>query len=333
MKTIIRINASLIKSSSCGRFLTLTHLGYSTKGIANDMVYGSAFHKFDEVYCITKDEKQALIAGMEYFSNAEKSGEMFYKDKKKHLNGPHLFLTMSRYLAEKKSGKDILNDYTVLTLHGKVMVEQKFSLKVYEDEQYIVLLQGTIDKLAELHKGNFICIPDWKTTSSWDVEDYFIGYKQSVQLRTYVYAVLKLAAQHPDREASKKVLQRGGVLRAFILGAFLKQPQGVEFHRSEIFKFSQRDMVHYELMLNNLVKEIVYNVRQFDTTGNLPMEEGMMNGACNAPFGGVCKYFGACSAVVGMDGDNTDRTILGILNGQMEKKEYRPLQFGGEGKI
>lgn len=332
MKQIVRVNASALKECSCGRrFLLQVYEGYTSKHLSTDIVYGSSYHKGVEVYELTQgDEKESLKLAMEYWNTV--SPGCVVKSNKSHLNETHLYLALSKYFKEAKSN-EIFTSCRTLKLGNDILVEKKFSIKIYEDDDFIVLLQGTIDRLVQMLNSGAIAIADWKTTSAHKVDDYFSGYKLSPQLRVYVWAVRKLAQMYPDREYAKLINTRPAVI-AFIYGAFLKSPTGVEFHRSPLYKFTKEDLLVFEDMMMMAVYKLVDDIRRLQATGKYPSPNGILNGSCIAPFGGLCKYFDACSSMVGLnEGTDGTRLFKGILESKLTKKPYTPLNFGGEGKI
>lgn len=331
-KIVVRIDASSLKESGCGlRFFLQTYKGYTPKGgTANDLVYGSAFHKGVETYDLTEGDKhKALQAGLEYWE-ANQEG-IFVKDNSKHLNAAHLTVALTRYFSEVNTNP-IFTDQQPLKIGESILVEQKFSIVIYEDDRIKILLQGTIDRLAEIKRTAAILIDDWKTSKAWDKDSFFEGFKCSPQLRTYVWALKRLAFMYPDGELGQLVKDKK--IYACIHAAFLKSPIGVEFGRSQLIPFSSGDMEDFEILLMGAVSSLVRDIEDHLTTGKYPLPDGILNGNCQAPYGGMCKYFSVCSSLVGTP-DNTDRVRLmtGLLNSKMDKREYRPLKFGGEGKL
>ena len=337
-KKVIRVDASSLKESACRRrFVLQVYTGLSGDKIAVDMVYGSAFHKVVETYDLTQgDETLAAKAGQDYLTIAFDSGKVLVTDKKKHLNNGHLFHASRKYFHEVKTNPIFL-DNKVLTISGDIMVEKKFSLKIYEDEEYIVLAQGTIDKLAEMLKTGVIAISDWKTTGAYDADQYFTQYIMSCQLRFYQCMVKKVAARFPEREFAQKI--NNGRMIAFVNGAFLSAPLGITFKRSRMFMYGNKDMEAFEVMFMEAVLQLVNDVRTLDKTGVYPMAYGIINGACQTPYGpaevgGLCKFHKVCSSMVGLDESvDGNRLFKSLLDTSFVKKEYRPLKFGGEGKL
>lgn len=331
-KKVIRIDASSLKESACGRKLFLISKGYTGDKLPVDIVYGSAFHKVVETYDLTKgDETISVKAGQDYLGNALDSGQILIPEKKKHLNLGHLFFSSNKYFIEAKTNP-IFTDNKPLVIADEVMVEKKFSIKVYEDDDYIVLGQGTIDKVAEMLKGNTIALADWKTTSMFDADEYFQQYIMSCQLRFYIWAMKRMASRFPDRQFAKRL--EGVRIIAFVNGAFLKSPLGVDFKRSKIFNYGPGDMISFEEMFMEEVLKLVASHRKYDSNKQYPPAQGIINQSCQGHYGYPCKYHKVCSSMVGLDGNtDSDRLFESLLQTSMKRIEYRPLTFGGEGKL
>lgn len=325
-KRIIRIDASSIKDSHCFRKIWLQVVeGYKEQGLSSDVHYGSCFHLNVEVTEQTGNIVQGVMAAQQLWS--DKVAELYVKKNKQHLTAAHLMQACKMY-GEERLCNSIFTDVEYLTNPvdpTKKLLEQKMSVPLYEDDNLLILLQGTIDGLVKLRNG-CICIADWKTTSSWDKDAYFEGYKMSPQLKTYLYGLHYYRDNYPNSPIGRLLRSSPGEIGAFIYGGFHSATKIMEFARSDIFWFTEAQMDEYTEKLNDLVDRIVAHVG-LHKDGSLPIAEGSFNGSCILYGNNRCKYFSACSAEVQMN--SSPAMVRHVLDTKYEKREYRPLEFGG----
>jgi len=321
-KKIVRIDASSIKDSSCFRRFYLTTVeGYCNRGINNDIHYGTSFHKCVEEAARNPNNKFIPIkAAMDTWN--EKESELIIKDTAKFLDLTHLTFACQRFLDQYDS---IYEGLEIITKSdNSLMIEDKFSIPLYEDNNLLILLQGTIDSIVKI-RGGCICIGDWKTTRSYNFDEYFSVYKLSPQLKTYLWALLWYKKNYPNSPISN-LLEGRGQIGCFIFGAFLSAKEIVKFKRSEIFWYGEDSMLEFEHNLLNLVSKIKDTIRQ----NILPIAEGSFNGSCVSYTGYKCKFFNACAAQTQLN--STPEIIKHVLSSSFIKREYRPLEFGGGSK-
>lgn len=325
MKKVICIDASSLKGSACGRKLFLTTVeGYTSPKLSNDLLYGTCFHRAAELLAKGSSEQEALDAALTKWD--EDIGECEVKSTAKYLNREHLGGVLFRFFLENKTN-DIFTKCPYVKVGDAVLAECKFSIPIYSDNEVDVLLQGTMDGIFKLIQG-CNALGDWKTTRARFPQEYFYGYRMSVQLRTYRWAIdwyIKHYPESPFALAFKDAVKIG----AFIYGVFLT-PDGCTFQRSQIFNFSRNDMLEFDTMLRTVVWNLVKLTKIHKETGSYPPAEGIINGSCQEVFGSVCRFYNACSSQVGL-GDSEDPRPLfeGLLNNHFVKKDYRPLEFGG----
>ena len=171
-------------------------------------------------------------------------------------------------------------------------------------------------------------IIDWKTTSSYDHEDYFLTYELSPQLKTYYYALQYYMREYPETPLGRILQDNKGKWGAYIFGVFLSSTKEVEFKRSRLFWFPEKTMIQYEFFLSKLVGEIRGHYRMAkDDPSYLPFAEGSFNGSCTSERGAKCQFFKACAASEQQGGDDT--LTWHVLRNNFIKREYNPLSFGG----
>jgi len=303
MKRIIKIDASSLKESACDlRFYNIVIAGYSSGEITNSLLYGSAVHKFIEVMFLTGGKlNEAVTAAKEIFDKPCK-----ILSTKKYLTANHLFATCISLWQDfiEKDDFEYFHD-----ANDKPAVEITFSIKIFEDEQTIIYLEGTIDKLGKIKNGCY-AVGDYKTSGAYNPEDYFEGYRLSPQLKTYVWAFKALASIEPDGPFAKIASTPIG---AFVDGIFLSPSKPSSFIRSEVTIFKEEDLFVYERLLMDTCKRIA----QWKSP---PLANGLINGACETKYG-RCRYFNVCAAP-----DNKSREY--ILQNKFTIKSYQPLLFG-----
>jgi hypothetical protein len=316
-KTIIKLDASALSQSACLlRFKRIVLDGYTEKLSFNDTQYGSAFHKFIAVmYESEGDFGKATFAAQELFARP-----CIVRNGKKHLNELHLTKTCIDYWQHFQS----TDNFEVLKSENKPLVEIDFAVKYYEDDKYIILLTGTIDKLGRFKNGCF-AIGDYKTHSLWAVTDkinksfediyiktYFKQYEISNQLRFYSFVTKLLGQENPN---SVFGLFNDHPFGVFIDGIFLSGTQSSRFARSDVFFFSENEMVSYRESLDQKISDLIFLANYQD----YKLTDGIIQGTCNeGKF--PCKFLNVCS--------NQDETIRKIvLKNEFTQKPYDPLTF------
>src|SRR6266576_2163614 len=144
-KKIIKLDASALSQSSCLlRFKRIVLEGYTDKIPYNDTQYGSAFHKFMATMQETNgDFARAIIETNELFNRP-------CNIRKKHLTELHLNKTCIDYWQHFQQ-KDTFQ--VMQSSDGKPLVETDFAIPYFENDKYVVMLQGTIDKHGKFQNG------------------------------------------------------------------------------------------------------------------------------------------------------------------------------------
>lgn len=191
--------------------------------------------------------------------------------------------------------------------------ELNFHFMFYEDEAIKVYLCGTIDRIGKIAGGCF-AIRDWKTTGSWNTEQYFRRYEMSRQLRLYILACKLMAEREPDSILGKIGATKMG---AFIDAIFLdKSPNESKVASSEMFSYSNQELQEFKEQLIDWCG-YVSNAVQFNS---FP-KQGILNGTCVQPYG-ECKFWNVCK--------NNDMVATLLLKREFTQREYNPLNFNGE---
>ena len=311
-KRIIRIDASSLKQSQCFlRFWNIVIEGYREQLVNNDIQYGTAVHKFIATMLETGNIQQA-------YKDAETcySIPMRWKPKKQFMDVKHLkqtcFYLWEQFIAIEQNFEIVQYEKEGTTLVPAV--EVGFALPYYVDDTIEVLLCGTIDQIGKIKNGNF-AVRDFKTTSSWNQQEYLDGYELDPQLIFY-----KLCLQLFSKLYPQSTLGKIGAtpLVGFIDGIFLKpDATKLECKRSKIFDIRQTLVDEMNVFLGALIYKLK---NQLLLRGPL-YRDGIGNGSCNTKFG-PCMFTQVCSS--------PDDIAKEFFLKRFLKREYNPLNFGKE---
>jgi hypothetical protein len=310
-KTLVILDASALKESACGlRLFNNVILGYRAKINYNDMEFGTAFHLFRKI--IREKGTSGLAEAMRAASTYYTTKPMLIKHNKKYLDNIYLSKTCLTYATTyAKDNFNPVNDD-----EGNPLLELTFSFPYYIDDEVEILMAGTMDEIGKFVNGTY-AICDAKTTSCWDVENYFRSYYLSPQLLFYRWVLNKYAQFYPDGVFAK--INHYDVA-CFIDGIFYNGSKtDPVFQRSEVFMFSQQQMNDFERLIEAKVSQLIQDIKlwRIDPTYR-PLREGMINGACETVYG-HCKYHFACAA-------KDDAWRDAVLNNNFVTRAYNPLQ-------
>jgi len=325
-KKILCVDASSLKSSTCGRkmFLTVAQ-GYRSRKDSNDLLYGTCFHLAAEKVAHGVQPHEALQAALDKWDADIPNCEVKYTAK--YLTREHLYQCLMKFFIELRVN-DIFTRCPCIKIGDTALAECKFSIPIYSDDTVDVLVQGTMDGIFQID-GGCPCIGDWKTTRAKDAEDYFYGYKMSTQLRMYTWAIRWYLENYPASPLTK-AFAGAPKLGAFIYGAFLDSKNIVDFRRSQVFSFSDKDMSRFDTMLKLAVVKLVEDWKKYESTGLIPPPEGIINNACQEIYGSQCTFYHACSSCVGLSSADDEQTLFdAIIKNNFKQIDYRPLEFGG----
>jgi hypothetical protein len=202
--------------------------------------------------------------------------------------------------------------FDTIMIGDKPVTEYTFSFQVYEDEDTIVNLCVTIDRIGKIKSGLY-CVGDFKTTSTRDVASYLDKYVMSAQLRFYVLACKLMAEREPESILGKIGASQMG---AFIDGIFVKPKANDNvYQRSEVFQFSANDIAEFKFDLMEKIKRLVACMR----SSYLP-KEGIINGTCQQQWG-LCKFWTVCK-------QSNPEIVQVLLKRDFVQRQYEPLKFG-----
>lgn len=306
-KLIIKLDASACKKSACDRLLYFNVIEGLSTPHANDlsMHYGKAVHLFAELYPANRDAMTTMFKVHEFFRSVQTDAS-----KKEWLTISHLTQTCMR--VKDWIDGDTNAEYYVNPVDAKPMCEVRFGIPFATYPHVDILLCGTIDKVVKMKRGASL-IGDYKTTSTFKVDDYFTQYRLDPQMMLYRYALEWFAKHTKDNILAEIGSQRLG---AFIDGIFLSKAKDTEIRRSPIMFYSDEDMADFAAQLHGAVDKIA----NWAANPNAwPAKQGMFNGSCTHLYG-QCKYFGVCSA--------PDKVASeAMIRNYFVKKTYDPLAY------
>lgn len=314
-KAILHLDASALVQSACGLRLKFILIdGLREPRPFNDTLYGSAFHTFISKMAETKGNiSEALTAAKKTFSLP-----CTIRKGKSHLTELHLMKTCLDYWehAEKTDDFEIL-----LNEDGKPCVEIYFETIVFEDDELIIALCGTMDKLGKFKNGCY-AIGDYKTHSlygavKFGIPEFFAKFALSTQTHFYLHNLYLKAKEQPDSLLGKIAQTQVGF---FIDGVFLNAKEPTVFARSDVMIPSKETLDEFTIMLDFQVEKLA---KIWHHNRSFPLKkEGLINGACvDGKY--LCKFWTICAAC-----DNIARGH--ILRQNFIKKEYLPQLHGRE---
>jgi len=355
MKLVINLDSTALGHSACIKDLYLTVIGslgenglseggYKEKQASINLVYGVAVHKFIDIAIKTKgDLILARRAALDMFNGIATEAPGKYKQwlhDEKHLNIVCIN-AWNDYILEEQNfdlvelvlpcwkckgqgyvGMDTPEFKPCPTCKGEKQflqpaTEVTFSIKYYEDDNIIVNICGTIDKIGKFKNGCF-AIGDWKTSSTWNTEEYFQQYELSRQLRMYSLALKLMAISNPD-----SILGRIGKTNVgcFIDAIFLdKEPNATKFIRSDVFVIKPHDLDAFQLTIDDQIKRLAQAIK----TGYLP-KEGIINGSCIKYQQATeknfvkCLFWDCCR--------NPDNVAEALLARNFNRVQFDPLNY------
>ena len=315
MKLRYRIDASSLVQSACLlRWKRIMMQGYCDKVPWNDTWYGSCFHRFCSVMAETKNNfGEATLAAQSMFDRP-----LQIRPNKKHLTAQHLIKTCHDFFLHF-APKD---SFELMYINDKPLVEVEFENEVYEDDEIIISLVGTIDKIGKILNGAY-CIGDYKTHSlfsvskdpkytGYEIQEFFKKFELSLQLRFYLYNLKLKAKKFPDTELARICEGNVGV---FIDGVFMSTKEPTLFKRSDVFTFKDWQLNQLEQLITQKVEQVKF----LHKNPKYSTMDGIITGACvDGRF--PCMFHKVCAC-----GDETISNIL--LTNDYNKREYNPLLF------
>jgi hypothetical protein len=196
--------------------------------------------------------------------------------------------------------------------------EVTFSIKYYEDDYIIVNLCGTIDLIGKMNGGPLVK-GDWKTSSSWDSEEYFTQYELNRQILMYSLACKLMSEMYPESVLGQ--IGSKAVQHFFINAIFLdKEPNKVKVIRSQIFPTKKEDIEKFQLTIDDKIKELSNAIK----TGYIP-KTGIITGNCIKYQNVTEKNFAKCAFWDACKSPDNIAELL--LKREFIQKPFNPLTY------
>lgn len=325
----LMVNSSLTKNAVCGRKAFFT----GVVGISNkdklEMVFGSAIHKFAELYeSGTSFEVAAGLAWIGVLKPFIEDNPVGKYDKHKFLREYSFFIKTCEVVKGDLLHSEFFKNIEILSLGNDKIVESKFSFPWSGMENSVaeVWICGTVDMLCRDRSGGNLVLLDWKSTCTNDPKSYLSNYRLSGQLRFYDFAIRELIASHPHGSLAAYLnLSKSKSIFALISGIFLaNNDDSPKIERSEMFSYDEVERAEYRYTLERFCTSYLTHFTHFHTHGMPPVREGILNGSCGNYFS--CDFCSFCAEEKYQKGSNEKLEYLSTLYGD-RIKPYNPLNY------
>ena len=316
-KIKIYVDASSLRDIACWRkyYLQIVQ-GYqlTARRRANfKAAYGTAFHRFlEEYYRGVLPIKDCITTAMRIYEpfDADLPLEEF------RTTG-HLLQSIKKYIQEnpKESEAIVPKTFTVQGEDGKQekVLEQQFCIPWWNNNKFEIALCGTVDMHCE-YFGTEVLM-DHKTTATKInfIDSYLEEYEMSNQLQFYAWTE-KVFRGHQT------------FLPGVINGIFLKKQtikneklgifDGVQFKRSNIINFSDKQMLDFERWFMRKMNELI---KSLDDSAGEELWWNYERSFCKAGWE-KCVFWNVCKH----GGEELQKQVLETF---YDRQEYNPLKF------
>lgn len=321
-KKIIYIDASSLKNDFlCDR----KYLLHIIRGWTNQLRaanykagYGTAFHAFVEQYYATpaaeREKKLESLVAVGLKSYEKYAPFIDYSSPNEFRTPEHLEKTIRAYHARYQRGDSLVPLSYDIPAGTKSLLETKFCIPWYEDENIIIYLTGTIDMICDYH-GRPIIV-DHKTShqSPAYIPKFFEGFRMNIQTQFYVWIFKRLTGM----DKYLPIMINGIFIKLWTLKSREKKNDfdGASFQRSQLIEYSPEEMEQFEDWLTDALAHIKAIAKHFHNEELL----GPPNySACDKGFGGKCEFCAVCSEARSLQ--------LKILHSKYQREQYSPLNF------
>lgn len=262
-KIVLEINVSTLRlMQSCQRKADYVVNHELTKKYSYHADFGTIVHKFMEDFYSTPKEAKTPERVTDRWTKRYKEYEFVPQDEKK---------TFETGLAALQKYREMFIDdeYEVIILDGKPAVEYEFQTQIYEDDNYRIILFGTIDMIARHKVTKEFIIMDHKTTGQLGAQ-FMNRWNPNHQMSGYVIGCRSLGF-----ECDTALIQGIQVVKT----------------KQEIVRITTK---RSEEQLQDFIDTIVYEAIRFDkntTSGKMPGADDL---TC-AEFSG-CDFLAYCQA-------------------------------------
>jgi len=305
-KLEINLSSSALGHAGCVLNLHRTIAeGYKEKAMASRMIYGVGFHKFTDVMYKTGGHiPTARDEAIKAFASIPRIDDR----KSMHLSDVNHMHSVALINWTVNVMKD--TEFDILELNDKPASELTFSLPIWEDEVAKYNWCGTIDRLGKIRGGCYV-IKDWKSTSTWNIADYFTTYEMARQPRGYVLALKMMHELYPDSALGKIGATKVG---AQFDGVFIKPAiNDVRFAKSIVFQYEDKEIEEFKQLIISECQKLSMAI----ATNKFP-KQGIVNGSCLGKWG-KCAFWNVCQ--------HPEAVANVLLKRDFDKKPFNPLAY------
>lgn len=312
--TVLFLDASAFKQATCLQRLKYIIVdGLTSAEFSSPLSYGTSLHKFvAKLRSSGGDYTVALTEGIKYYSPFAT-----LVNAKDFRTVPHLIVACGLYYNRIYK----TDTFQTLTVNDVPLIEQKFAFpcteifpeleEVCKSSGVMILLSGTSDEIGTFEAGNF-CIKDIKTmaTNPYYVMKNLESYKMSIQLMFY-----KMIVEH-----LLKLPNVGAFIEAVVTDNSEQGKKGsypISFARSEVFQYSEEQMMNFKFTLLNTLQDILTS----KTDNFWPMNfQCCSNSITVREKVGQCSFFNLCATT-------DDDLRKHYREKEFKVREFNPLKY------
>ncbi len=317
-KRQIFIDASSLKESNCFRRLWYKiYFGYKNKEEkTHKMAFGNGIHVFLENYYNLVPLRECVDKALNFYKPFNETLEESIYEFRTENNLIKICREYSKKFPRKNEETILLDtgDFQpLIDSNNKRMVEYKFAIPIWLNENYELILCGTIDMIAEYLDYPLLLI-DHKTTALRESDEFFDNYYFDIQPMLYS----KVWKDTHNLKTYPPVL---------INGIFVKKPtqkaekegffDGCSIRRGPIIQYNDSQMQEFEYWLDKkleLVTTILASYEDIEQTAKNNFDMA----SCRSVYG-MCEFFNTCKL--------PREHQQAKLDYAFEKVVYNPLRF------
>jgi hypothetical protein len=237
-KKTIFFDASAFKDSACEqRLANIIIHGFNGKTKSPSLAYGTASHKYRATLRAKGDYLTAFMEANKYYLPIS-----IKLPPEEWRNLAHLTKTCAAYKSVVYEQDTLVTSQQFINGNATKLIEQKFAIKIYEDEEFVLMLSGTVDEIGTIQGQDVIV--DCKTSSEYfNIAAALKVYQLSTQLMFYKYIVERLGL-YKD-------------VHCYIEGWFINKSSPTKFEKSDVFIYPSAQMTRFEEQLQETINNII----------------------------------------------------------------------------
>lgn len=299
-KKIIHVDASMLKRLNCFRFYYRRAILSKTNQVRSNykQAFGTAIHKFLQDFYTGKPFQECLASATEYYKDyvVDVPDNNVYEFRfMAHLQKTCLEYAKLHVRQQREDGVWKLQDHDFQPFVHKEQVpggkekpslETRFSIPVFENEQWILCLSGTIDMVCK-YGGHDLVLVDHKTSATKNKDKFITDFELDIQTMLYskVFKELNGLDYYPPIVINCLFLKKA-TQKAEKEGTF----DGVELITSPIMSYSNEIMMDFDHFLQGKVGWIVKHL----LLDCVEAESDYNYSACHGNYGENCEFFDVC---------------------------------------